>query len=651
MDQAAVRRWDEGLDGTPRRIAETADSPLRVLAGPGTGKSYALMRRVARLLQEGTVPNRILVCTFTRTAAQDLRKDLGNIGMPEAEDVIAGTIHSICFSILSKNHVLPITGRVPRPLLKYEERFLIEDLNHQEFGGVRAISERLSAFNSAWARRQHEAPGWPLDQQDRIFQAELLRWLQFHQAMLIGELVPETLHFLLNNPLADERTLYDHVLVDEYQDLNRAEQDLVQLLAENGTLTIVGDEDQSIYSFKYAHPEGIAEFGERHPETHDESLDDCRRCPQLVVEMANSLIVNNRNRTGRALNPLLDRPRGDVYLVQWDNLNHEADGIARFIAHHVQRQDVQPGQILVLAPRQKLGKPICDSLLRLGIPSQSFYQDSSLDGNSHDEQESASQRGLSVLALLANPEDRVALRCYCGYGHRNLNYDGWNALRNHCQASGDSPMVALEAQFNGILQIPHIDGIVEKYQLLREQLGLLATLQGHELVDSLFPPDQAWTELFRNIAATIRPEDLVPAKLFESIRTNLTQPELPTDVDFVRVMSLYKSKGLTADMVIITGLIQGLIPTPAGEDLPFNDQRAFDEEQRRLFYVGITRTRQTLVLSSFRQMDAALAHQLQVPLPAQRRRVINTITSPFINELGPNCPRPMSGQQFLLTLG
>ena len=83
----------------------------------------------------------------------------------------------------------------------------------------------------------------------------------------------------------------------------------------------------------------------------------------------------------------------------------------------------------------------------------------------------------------------------------------------------------------------------------------------------------------------------------------------------------------------------------------FNDQRAFDEEQRRLFYVGITRTRQTLVLSSFRQMDAALAHQLQVPLPAQRRRVINTITSPFINELGPNCPRPMSGQQFLLTLG
>jgi len=650
LDYPPVRPWHEGLIGIPRRIAETNDSPLRVLAGPGTGKSYTLMRRVARLLQEGISPERILVCTFTRTASLDLQKDLNKIGMPEVNEVRAGTIHSVGFSILARNHVLQITGRIPRPLLKFEERFLVEDLNHQNFGGVDGINERLSAFNSAWARRQDEDPGWPLDSIDQDFQTELLHWMKFHEAMLIGELVPITLRFLQNNPLADERRLFEHVLVDEYQDLNRAEQDLVQLLAENVTLTIMGDEDQSIYSFKFAHPQGIAEFTTRHASTHDESLDDCFRCPQLIVEMANSLISNNRTRAGRALNPLVKNPQGEVHLVQWEDLNSEADGIAQFIAHKVRQQNIQPGKILVIAPRQKLGKPICDALIQHGIPAQSFYQDSCLDDNPHHLQESAAQQSLSLLALLANPNDRVALRCYCGYNHRTLNFSGWNALRNHCQTSGESPMAVLEAQFSGTLHISNIDDIIARYQILRGELTQMAGLQGQALVDAIFPANQTWSEQFRNIALSMNPIDLIPSKLFDNIRTNLTQPELPTEVEFVRVMSLYKSKGLTADLVVITGLIQGVIPALADTALPINDQHDFEEEQRRLFYVGITRTTNALVLSSFRHLDTALAHRLQVPIPRRRRRMVDTITSPFINELGPRCPIPISGQDFLQTL-
>ncbi|MBM3145967.1 MAG: hypothetical protein FJ010_13565, partial [Chloroflexi bacterium] len=99
-------RWDDGIEGVARRIAETEQTPLRVLAGPGTGKSFSLMRRVARLLQTGADPRRILVCTFTRTAAQDLTKDLARIGMEQATEVHAGTLHSLSFSILSKHIVL-----------------------------------------------------------------------------------------------------------------------------------------------------------------------------------------------------------------------------------------------------------------------------------------------------------------------------------------------------------------------------------------------------------------------------------------------------------------------------------------------------------------------------------------------------------------
>ena len=128
--------------------------------------------------------------------------------------------------------------------------------------------------------------------------------------MLIGELVPETLRYLRDNPASPDRTASRNVLVDEYQDLNRAEQVLLDLLCHHGALTVVGDEDQSIYSFKFAHPEGISQFDRFHPNTHDEGLEECRRCPRLVVQMANALISNNVSRMPRTLQIREGNPQG-----------------------------------------------------------------------------------------------------------------------------------------------------------------------------------------------------------------------------------------------------------------------------------------------------------------------------------------------------
>src|SRR5581483_1222486 len=154
--------------GPARRIAATTQSPLRVLAGPGTGKTFALMRRVMRLLEAGIEPATVLVCTFTRTAARDLQGELGRLGIDGAGEVQAETLHALSFSVLSRGEALQVTGRVPRPLLRYEERFMLRDLAGVGGEGVRALKKRLHAFAAAWARLQSEEPGWPRDD-DRPF--------------------------------------------------------------------------------------------------------------------------------------------------------------------------------------------------------------------------------------------------------------------------------------------------------------------------------------------------------------------------------------------------------------------------------------------------------------------------------------------------
>lgn len=631
-------KWDHDLAGPAKRIAELDHTPMRVMAGPGTGKTFALMRRVARLLQDGVPADRILVCTFTRTAARDLQKELASLGIAGADCVWAGTLHAFCFSLMNRAEVLQATGRVPRPLLKFEERFLLEDLSDASFGGIRERDRRLQAFNAAWARLQSETPGWPSDRIDKVFHHELSGWLRFHEAMLIGELVPETLRYLRDNPASPHRSAFEHVLVDEYQDLNRAEQVLLDLLAEAGYLVVIGDEDQSIYSFKFAHPEGIATFDKTHPHTHDERFDECRRCPRRVVEMANTLIANNPSRTPRVLTPLPGNPEGEVLVLQWRTLEDEAHGVAELIRRRIQNGDVQAGRVLVLAPRRQLGYAVRDALNARGVFAHSFFHEEALD-------EEDAQEAFTLLNLLANPDDRVALRCWCGFGSTSLRTGAWARLRQHCETSGDSPRAALERLASRDLTIPHTGPLVERFGELRRRLGELAPVRGQALVDALFPGDRDWTAPIRSLASTIERDEFNAQELRETLRIGITQPELPTDVDYVRVMSLHKSKGLTADLVAVVGCIEGLVPTLA--DGTPAERAASLEEQRRLFYVAITRTRRVLILSSATQLRRNLAHRMGAQVRGRSPVNATTIASRFLAELGPSRPAAVLGTTVL----
>ena len=456
--------------------------------------------------------------------------------------------------------------------------------------------------------------------------------------MLIGELVTECLRYLRENPASPHRGEFHHILVDEYQDLNRAEQVLLDLLSEAGHLAVIGDEDQSIYSFKHAHPQGIAEFDKSHSGTHDEELIECRRCPALVVKMAGALIAHNQGRTPRVLLPRSQNPAGEVHVLQWPTMEAEAQGVAEIIWKRVQSEEVEPGRVLVLAPRRQFGYAVRDALNCFDIEAHSFFHEEALDKED-------AQEAFTLLTLLANRRDRVALRCWCGFGSQSLRRNAWLRVRAHCEASGESPWAALKRLASGDLTIPYTGPLVERFQELQRRIEELATSRGQALVNAVFPPAEAWTHSIRSLASTIEGDEFNADKLLEGLRTQITQPEMPSGVDYVRVMSLHKSKGLTADLVVVIGCIEGLIPTISdGTEV---ERAASLEEQRRLFYVAVTRTRRILILSSVTQLPRKVAHLMRAPIRGKNRAMSGTTASRFLDELGSSRPPAILGSNYL----
>lgn len=635
--------WDEGLIDPWKQVAASDASPLRVVAGPGTGKTFAIMRRVARLLQNHSDPRLIFLCTFTRTAAVDLARALNDLHLDGTDQVRAGTVHAFCFRVLARHEVLQATGRVPRPLFTFEQRFLLEDLSGSSFGGIRECAERLEAFNGAWARLQSEDPGWSKAKIDQQFQHALLAWLKFHEAMLIGELVPEALRYLRTNPVLDDLR-FEHVLVDEYQDLNRAEQMLLQHVAHSASFSIVGDEDQCIYQFKYANPEGIREFAAN----EDHQLAECQRCPKIIVEAANELISHNPDREPRTLQSKATAVQGEIFVVQWPAMEDEADGIARFIAHRVQSGSVDSGRVLVLTPRRQFGYAIRDALSRHGIGAHSLFQEEILEGNPKQLGEYDAQQAMTLLTLLADDTDRVALRCWCGFGGTTLRKGTWARLREHCETTGETPLAALSRLANGQIRIQYTRDLIARYSELVATLVRLRSSSISDAFNELFPEAADWAKPFRALGLPLieGSADLEPAKLLDVLRSAITQPELPTEVDYVRVMSLHKSKGLTADLVVVAGCIEGAIPR-TDSDAPLRVQELALQEQRRLFYVAITRTTATLLLSSIASVPVTQAYRMGVEIGRRTYHRAYTVTSRFIGEVGLLRERAIKGAEFL----
>ncbi len=416
--------------------------------------------------------------------------------------------------------------------------------------------------------------------------------------MVIGELVPLALDFVVQNPNHPEIPHYQHIVVDEYQDLNRADQVLIDALAGQASVTVVGDEDQSIYGFRYANPEGIVQYPQTHSNTHDELLVECRRCPRLVVWIAGSLIAHNQRLVPKPLNPWLQNVEGDVYIVQHDSVADEINTLAAYIEWYLfSNPSVPAGEVLVLVNRRMIGNGIRQALNERAQQNQrpwtaqSFYFEDAL-------QTRAAAEAFSLLTMLVDPEDRPALRYWMGAEQQDCHRLPYARLRNHCERTGLSPRAALQSLANGTLHLPYTGALIIRYAELEQRLAVLMTMDIAALIDSLFPDGNADVATVRQLALLIAPNVQAPQELLNELRTDITQPEIPGSQGIaVRIMSLHKSKGLTARLVIIAGCVTGILPS-IDSQAPLAEQNRQRQEQRRLFFVGVTRSSDTLVLSS-----------------------------------------------------
>jgi DNA helicase-2/ATP-dependent DNA helicase PcrA len=637
--------WDEGLDGPHLEIAASEAARVGVLAGPGTGKTkYGLMRRVARFLSLGVPGTRILLISFTRVAAADLRDKVAELDVPGADLVRATTLHGYCLGLLMRDSVLALTGRHPRILMNHERDLMLRDIDG-DFGSIHDRRRRLEALLAGWARRESEHPGVAAEGPDRDFERRVLRWLVSHRAMLIGEVVPIAHRYLSTNPAAEELQALDHLVVDEYQDLNFLEQNLLEVLSSNATtLCVAGDDDQSIYSLRYANPSGIRNFLSRE-DVEPHGIKVCGRSPANVVEMANSLIEQSAGRDKPPLVPLAPDRLGDVSIVQWADVPSEIDGIVSAIADDVGRREIEPGEILVLTNWRGIGERIRERLADLGIPIRSYFT----------EEELASDEGREAVALLrlvVDEHDLPAVRVLLGLGEASGRSGAYQRLLEHCHSNGlgvlETLGVMVAGERVGDLRVP---ALVERYRKAALRIEHLKTLGVPELVEQLFPPGQEALADLRGIALDSRDAAEGAADVLDAIVVAVTQDDVPQHPNFVRVMSLHKSKGLTAHSVYIVGAVDGILPTVTSTTS--TEMEAAVEEGRRLFYVALTRATSEVVISTSTTMDLADANARGVRYAnttirrSGGRFTVRTIASPYIAELGPSAPDGQRGDQWL----
>lgn len=630
---------------------------LRALAGPGSGKSFAIKRRIAKLVQDGIPPHKILAITFTRTAASDLKREIYGLNIPDIDQVEARTVHSLCMNILSKDSVLSQSGRVPRIILTHELKSMLKDLPKSDFGGMKEKERRVKAFEASWARLQHDDPGFPADPVDRAFQTELIAKLKYHECMLIGELVPLTLSYLRNNPLSEEIGKFDHILVDEYQDLNRAEQELIRCLLGEKSIVVVGDDDQSIYSFKHAHPEGIREVPATYSPCEEVEFDVCRRCPQKVVRLASGLISVNTGRTLGALRPYDQNPEGSLDILQWQFSENEVAGIVEIINR--ERQVISPGDILVLTPRRHIGYKIRDALIQLGVPAQSYFREDALSTEKV-------RTAFEYFYQLTHPSDYVSLRYLLGSESATAHSTQYSKIFDKAVSLGISPKEVLEKISVGEITCAGTSNICQRFSEIKVLLGRLESelkVSGSNAIDIFVGNEEDrldFSELKNLIKEGIDQNDsyidgtpFLPwaKQVFDFLLARISLPEIPASVDHVRIMSLHASKGLGAKFVIITSASEMLLPF-INPDLTPIEQRRMEEEQRRLFYVAMTRVKAEiggypgkLIISNFRKIHWNEA--LRMNIPATRGSVRTMITSRFISELGPERPDVIIGDEYL----
>lgn len=362
--------------------------------------------------------------------------------------------------------------------------------------------------------------------------------------------------------------------------------------------------------------------------------------------MANSLILRNHPQRPSTIQPSPQNPYGTVYVVQHNSIQEEVSTTAGFIDHYLrQNPQVKRGEVLVLATRRLIGNRIRDELIGMNHSSQSFFTEDCLTKLS-------AQEGFCLLRSLVHPDDPTTLRVWLGLGssdHRSNTYSRVRSAASQVNMSVKDFLIGVVS--GNVPPVRNSVSLMGRFRDLDAKLGRISGLSGTALVDQLWPVGDPECADVRGFAITLAANSPSNEELLDDLTEVITQPELPgVNDDIIRIMSLQKSKGLTARCVLVVGCMEGVLPHLRSSYSQSELQQAY-QEQRRLFYVALTRTTETLVVSS----AATGPYRDVVTMGISPTRTVNGISnihsSPFLSELGTSAPQVVTGNAWRAALG
>ena len=584
--------------------------PLLVVAGAGSGKTRVLTHRIAHLIHDGVPPSSILAITFTNKAADEMKHRVAALVGPMVKAMWVCTFHSACvrilrahgdalgyprtFSIYDQSDAQRLAGYVIRDLGLDAKRFPPRAVHGQISIWKNELvtpAEALVKADNPFSRKHAEVY---VDYQARLAKAG---------AMDFDDLLMKTVQLFREHPdvLAHYQQRFQHVLVDEYQDTNMAQNEIaLSLAAQSGQVTIVGDHDQSVYGWRGADVRNILQFEEAFDDVTTIVLDQNYRSTQTILDAANAVIRNNPDRKEKHL--WSEKGGGDrIMRYHAEDEGDEATFVARTMQSVQRESHAMWKEMAAFYRTNAQSRVLEEAFMRFGIPYK-------VVGGTRFYDRREIKDAMGYLRAVVNPADEVSVKRVLNVPKRGVGEGSVAKLDALAKADGITFAEAMRHAQEAGLTGPAARG-VESFVRLLDEMSALAAQEGTgpgDLLQAVMDGSGYLAELEAEMEGSVEAagrlenigEMIGSAREFTRIDEFLEQVALVadtdeiTDDDKVVLMTLHSAKGLEYPVVFLVGMEEGLFPSSRALTEPTQM-----EEERRLAYVGITRAQQKLFVS------------------------------------------------------
>ena len=625
MNYGKRRRNDmsllDALNEPQRQAVMATDGPLLILAGAGSGKTRVLTHRTAYLIEEcGVNPYNIMAITFTNKAAGEMRERIDQMVGYGSESIWVCTFHSTCVRILRRyidrlgfgtNFTIYDSDDQKTLMKDVCKRLEIDTKMYKEKMFLSAISSAKDELIDPIEFETRAAGDYVKRKQAQVYR-EYQQALKQNNALDFDDLIMKTVELfkLDKEVLASYQDRFRYIMVDEYQDTNTAQFELIRLLAlKYQNLCVVGDDDQSIYKFRGANIYNILNFEHHFPDATVIKLEQNYRSTQNILDAANAVIANNQGRKEKRL--WTDNGAGDkITFEQLDTAAEEADFVARDIARRVRKGEYQYKDCAILYRTNAQSRLFEERFITANIPYKIF-------GGVNFYARKEVKDLLAYLKTIDNGQDDLAVRRIINIPKRGIGAASINKVALYAQEQEISFYDALcvAEQVPGLGKaaakirpfVLFIQSMKAKAKLLSVADLLQEVIETTGYVRELEAEgtDEAEARIEKIDELISKAVDYAEGEEAPTLNGFLENVALVADIDsfdensdYVVLMTLHSAKGLEFPNVYLAGLEDGLFPSYMS--ITSDNSQAEIEEERRLAYVGITRAKKNLTITSAR---------------------------------------------------